>query len=228
MNARPQSTLLPSWGSVLAVVAHPDDESFGLGAIIDSFIATGARVSVLCLTHGEASSLHGVEGELRDLREGELRDAAQVLGITNVRLASYPDGALATIALEDLVGDVVAAAIACGAVGLIAFDISGVTGHPDHIRATEAAVAAGATSGLGVLGWTLPVEVAGRLAEEFGAPFVGHDNGEIDIAVEVSRTLQMRAVACHPSQAVPGSVLWRRLELLGDLEHLRWMSSLRA
>lgn len=29
------------------------------------------------------------------------------------------------------------------------------------------------------------------------------------------------AVACHPSQAVPGSVLWRRLEIQGDREYLR-------
>jgi len=36
----------PSWTSVLAVVAHPDDESFGLGAILDAFIFAGARVQV--------------------------------------------------------------------------------------------------------------------------------------------------------------------------------------
>jgi N-acetylglucosamine malate deacetylase 2 len=41
--------------------------------------------------------------------------------------------------------------------------------------------------------------------------------------VPVDRSLQLAAVACHPSQAVPGSVLWRRLELLGDEEHLRWL-----
>jgi LmbE family N-acetylglucosaminyl deacetylase len=53
-----QSTgVLPVWTSVLAVVAHPDDESFGLGAILDAFTRAGARGEVLCLTHGEASTL---------------------------------------------------------------------------------------------------------------------------------------------------------------------------
>jgi len=47
--------VLPTWTSLLAVVAHPDDESFGLGAILDGFVVGGARVEVLCLTHGEAS-----------------------------------------------------------------------------------------------------------------------------------------------------------------------------
>jgi len=42
----------PPWCSVLAVVAHPDDESFGLGAVLASFAETGARVSVLCFTRG--------------------------------------------------------------------------------------------------------------------------------------------------------------------------------
>ena len=50
--------LLPAWESVLAVVAHPDDESFGLGAIIDRMTSGGAAVHVLCYTRGEASTLN--------------------------------------------------------------------------------------------------------------------------------------------------------------------------
>ena len=49
-------TALPRWRRVLAVVAHPDDESFALGALLDRFVTAGAEVSVLCLTHGEASN----------------------------------------------------------------------------------------------------------------------------------------------------------------------------
>lgn len=45
-------------GSVtLAVVAHPDDESFGLGAILAALTSRGTTVRVLCFSHGEASSL---------------------------------------------------------------------------------------------------------------------------------------------------------------------------
>src|SRR5665811_2572537 len=57
-NTNRSADILPAWMSVLAVVAHPDDESFGLGAILDAFTRTGARVEVLCLTHGEACLLY--------------------------------------------------------------------------------------------------------------------------------------------------------------------------
>ena len=43
--------------SLLAVVAHPDDESFGLGGVLAALAATGRRVSLLCFTAGEGSTL---------------------------------------------------------------------------------------------------------------------------------------------------------------------------
>lgn len=216
-------TGLPQWRSVLAVVAHPDDESFGLGAVLSAFIDAGAGVGVLCLTHGEASTLHGVEGDLTRVRAAELRAAADALGIAEVDLLDFPDGGLTGLSLEDLAVPAEEAAARRHADGLVAFDVSGVTGHPDHTAATRAAVAAGERLGLPVLGWTVPFTVAQQLKEEFGAGFVGHADTEIDVGITVSRARQRDAVACHPSQAVPGSVLWRRLELLGDREYLRWL-----
>jgi LmbE family N-acetylglucosaminyl deacetylase len=214
---------LPAWESVVVVVAHPDDESFGLGAVIDRFVTAGAAVSVLCFTHGEASTLHGVDGDLATLRAGELAAAARVLGIASVRLLEYPDGGLDRTTAEDLADDVLALVDEHGAQGLLVFDAAGVTGHRDHMRATAAAVVAGERRGLGVLAWTVPDTVAAALAEEYGAAFVGHSAAEVDLVIPVVREHQLDAVTCHPSQAVPGSVLWRRLELQGSWEHLRWL-----
>jgi LmbE family N-acetylglucosaminyl deacetylase len=180
-------------------------------------------VNVLCLTHGEASTLHGVAGDLAALREAELRAAAQALGADDVELLDLPDGGLAPLALEELLPPVLEAVSRTAADGILAFDSSGVTGHPDHAAATRAAIAAAERLGLPVLGWTLPLAVAEQLREEFAAGFAGHTDAEIDLVLQVDRERQRRAVACHPSQAVPGSVLWRRLELLGDREHLRWL-----
>lgn len=214
---------LPGWSSVLAVVAHPDDESFGLGAVLSAFIAAGSSVSVLCLTKGEASTLHGVAGDLSTIRAEELRTAAAALGVTRVRLTDYPDGGLADVPLDVLVGEVTAFVADVGTDGLLVFDVGGITGHPDHQRATEAALAAARALGVGVLAWTLPADVARSLNDEFAAGFVGREPDDVAIVVTVDRTHQRDAVACHPSQAVPGSALWRRLELLGHEEHLIWL-----
>jgi LmbE family N-acetylglucosaminyl deacetylase len=208
---------------VLAVVAHPDDESFGLGAILDAFVRAGARVEVLCLTQGEASTLHGAPGDLASVRGAELAAAADALGVTRASLHDHPDGALGELSRTRLATEVVTAAEAAGAQGLLVFDSTGVTGHPDHVAASMAALLAAETLNLPVLGWTLPDRVAAQLNLELGAGFTGRRDEDIDLRVSVDRTRQRVACYAHMSQALPGSVLWRRLELLADTESLRWL-----
>jgi len=191
--------------------------------VLAGFADAGAAVAVLCFTHGEASTVRGVEGDLAGVRAGELAGAARALGVEPVRLVDYPDGALAEVDVGDLSAHVADLADEVGADGLLVFDGDGVTGHPDHARATAAALSAAERLGLAVLGWTVPRTVADALDEEYGAAFTGREPGDIDLVLTVDRTRQLAAVACHPSQAVPGSLLWRRLDLLGDHEHLRWL-----
>src|ERR1035441_8861235 len=57
-------TTLPAWALALVVIAHPDDESFGLGAVIDQLTAAGAAVHILCFTHGGASTLDQTQADL--------------------------------------------------------------------------------------------------------------------------------------------------------------------
>jgi LmbE family N-acetylglucosaminyl deacetylase len=217
------TTSLPAWQRVLVVVAHPDDESFGLGAVIDAFVQAGAAVSVLCLTVGEASTLGADTADLGTVREHELRSAGTALGVLEVTLRHWPDGALDSVPLTDLVEDVTASIDHVRPDGMLVFDPSGITGHPDHRAATRAAVAAGARQAVPVLAWTLPRQVADRLNADFGAAFYGHPADEVDVDLVVDRTAQRQAVLAHVTQAVAGSVLWTRLTLLGDHEVLRWI-----
>ena len=216
-------SVLPAWGRVLVVVAHPDDESFGLGATISAFTSAGAIVDVLCLTRGEASTLQGVEGDLPTIREHELRAAADALGARNVDLRDLPDGGLAGLdpAVPD--SEVERAVAATRPDGILTFDTTGISGHPDHVAATDAAVRVAARRELPVLAWTLPEEICAQLDDDGHPGFLGRPMSEIDLILTVDRAAQRAAVGCHPSQAVPGSVLWRRLELQGDTEHLRWL-----
>jgi len=89
-------------------------------------------------------------------------------------LSHYPDGELASTCQIRLVGEILDDCRKFGPDGLIVFDPSGVTGHPDHAAVTAAAVAAADLLDMPVLGWTLPTETAAQLNRELGTSFHGH------------------------------------------------------
>ena len=211
---------LPPYDHLAVVTAHPDDETFGLGALVSTFVASGTRVSLVCLTCGESSSL-GAGDDLADRRTRELACAARRLGIEQVVLHHHRDGALDSVPLDRLVADILA--VATDADALLTFDHGGITGHPDHQHATDAAVAAARHLDVPVLGWAIPEAVADALAQEYGAGFVGRAEPEIDLVVAVDRGGQLDAMVCHGSQLADNPVPRRRIDLQGDLEHLRYL-----
>jgi len=214
---------LPEGSPVLAVCAHPDDESFGLGAALAAFAARGTPTAVLCLTHGAASALGTSHGDLHQIRAAELAAAAAELGVGDVELLDYPDGALAREPAELLSGHVQQAAARANAGLLLVFDEGGITGHPDHRQATCAASLFARRARLPVLAWAVEQRVAARLNSEFGTSFVGRAADQIDCSVAVDRQRQLAAITCHASQAQDNPVLWRRLELQGNREVFRWL-----
>jgi LmbE family N-acetylglucosaminyl deacetylase len=121
------------------------------------------------------------------------------LGAAGVTLLDYPDGGLAGIPAGEFAGHVADAAARVSASGVLVFDDTGVTGHPDHQAATGAAVLTGRQAGLPVLDWTLPAAGAALLSAETGQGFSGQPPGRIDLCVRVSR------------------------QLLGECEHLHWL-----
>jgi LmbE family N-acetylglucosaminyl deacetylase len=214
-------TGLPAASSVLAVVAHPDDESFGLGAVLAQFARTCARVQVLCFTHGEASTLGPSCEDLAARRAAELAAAGRELGLCGVKLLDEPDGHLAEVPFGRLVEAVERAVAEARADLIVVFDEGGVSGHSDHARATEAALAG--TAKLPVLAWSIEASVASQLNACLATSFLGRTKAELDIEVLVDRACQLRAVACHKSQSLDNPVLWQRLALQGEREWLRWL-----
>lgn len=177
---------------------------------------------MLCLARGEASTLGATPGLTR-VRALELEHAARELGVTSTLLLEHPDGALSEVDRTVLSTAVAQETTALSARGILVFDPGSVSGHPDHSAASQAGIDAATQLDLPVLGWTLPRSVAARLNDEFAAGFLGHPDEEVDLVVQVERGRQRLASLAHASQAVPTSVLRRRLELLGDHEHLRWL-----
>jgi N-acetylglucosamine malate deacetylase 2 len=197
---------------VTVVCAHPDDESFGLGALITVFSDVGARLRLLCFTAGETSTL-GAGPDLDVRRAAELRCAAGVLGIQQVILGHHPDGALATIPIEELAAEIVAAGP--DAQALLTFDHGGITGHLDHQHATTAAVEAARHLGIPAWGWALPERVAATLRAEFGGPFVGREDHEVDLIVPVDRTRQQQVLIAPTSTVARGASFRPEIEIEG-------------
>lgn len=144
--------------TLLAVFAHPDDESFGPGGTLAKYGAEGVAVHLICATRGEAgdSDTSGLgEGEeLACRREQELRCAANILGLRDVHLLGYRDsgmtGSLANQhprALAQADPDVLAEQVSeimrrLRPQVVLTFDPFGGYGHPDHIAVHRATVSA--------------------------------------------------------------------------------------
>ena len=214
---------LPSATSVLAVCAHPDDESFGLGAALAAFGAGGASTAVLCFTHGESSTLGADRTELGEVRAAELAAAAAELGVEHVELFDYADGGLNREPIEQLAKHVCQVANRVRPDVLLVFDEGGITGHLDHSRATDAAVAFARDNRLPVLAWAVSQPVAMILNQELGTAFAGRAAEDLDFEVRVDRGRQRQAISRHSSQATDNPVLLRRLELQADQEVFRWL-----
>lgn len=131
--------------SLLAVFAHPDDESLACGGLLAACAESGVRVSLVCATRGEQGPTGAVRTELADARTRELRAAGGVLGLTEVIQLDHRDGYLPSEDGDALETDIRAALTRIRPDVVVTFGEDGLYWHPDHIavhRHTTAAVAA--------------------------------------------------------------------------------------
>jgi len=149
---------------LMAIMAHPDDESLGVGGTLAKYASEGVEVFLLTATRGESGRYRGHRpgepehpgaSELGRVREAELRAAASALGLCEVSLLDYhdqfldradPREAIAAIAghIRRIQPDVV-----------VTFGPDGAYGHPDHIaisQFTAAAIVAAASPGIPMQG----------------------------------------------------------------------------
>jgi LmbE family N-acetylglucosaminyl deacetylase len=83
--------------SLMCVLAHPDDETFGPGGTIAKYAREGVRVSVVIATSGQAGRTAGLAStpdELGRIREDEARAAGRFLGVSAIHFFGYMDGKL--------------------------------------------------------------------------------------------------------------------------------------
>src|SRR6478752_7197491 len=85
---------------LMAVLAHPDDESLGVGGTLAKYASEGVDVFLLTATRGDGGQYRGHPQSdpqhpgplaLAAIRETELRAAAAALGVREVSLLDYHD-----------------------------------------------------------------------------------------------------------------------------------------
>ena len=138
----------PRERSLLAIFAHPDDESLASGGLLAACADAGVRVSLVCATRGEAGPADGTRDELATVRTRELHAAATVLGVTEVVLLGHRDGYLQSEDGPALETDINATLQRIRPDVVVTFGEDGLYWHPDHVavheRTTAAVVALGA------------------------------------------------------------------------------------
>jgi LmbE family N-acetylglucosaminyl deacetylase len=132
---------------LLAIFAHPDDESLGAGSTLAKYAAEGVEVHLICATKGE----RGWTGSEKDnpglqklgrLREKELHAAAQVLGIAQVYFLDYVDGDLDQAPQMEAIDKIAGLIREIRPQVVLSFGPDGIYGHPDHIVISQFSSAA--------------------------------------------------------------------------------------
>lgn len=137
---------------LMCILAHPDDESLGMGGTLAKYAAEGVETHLVTATRGE----RGWFGDEKDnpglkalgkMRETELLNAAKELGIYEVSFLDYIDGDLDQADAAEAIAKIVEHIKRIRPHVVITFDPNGAYGHPDHIaicQFTTAAVLAAA------------------------------------------------------------------------------------
>ncbi len=138
---------MPDPLKLLCVLAHPDDESLGMGGILARYAAEGVATYLITATRGErgwpgaAKANPGLQA-LGQIREAELRAAAAVLGLREVVLLDYIDGDLDQADPATITAELVAHIRRIRPQMVVTFDPNGAYGHPDHIAICQFTTAA--------------------------------------------------------------------------------------
>jgi LmbE family N-acetylglucosaminyl deacetylase len=129
------------------ILAHPDDETFGIGGTLIKYTDAGVECHSLSLTQGEA----GTNGDPADpiprerlgaVRAEELAESGRRMGLASTTCFTYPDGGVAKAAAADVVRDIVRWLRTTRPDVVITWGPDGGNGHADHVATGELAIRA--------------------------------------------------------------------------------------
>ena len=127
---------------LLAVFAHPDDETYLAAGTIAKYVKAGWSADLIMATKGEAGS-HGNPQNLRadalgDIHARELQTAAEYIGLRSVTYLDYKDGRLSSLPPGDIEDKLMTIFAEEKPDVVITFEPTGVTNDPDHAKVSLA------------------------------------------------------------------------------------------
>lgn len=195
---------------LLAIFAHPDDESFRAGGTLAILADQGVRVNVLTMTRGQAGTCGDPpvcsQEELPQIREAELRCACNSLGIQPPIIWEYEDGKLSNVNENIMTQRIVDLINKLQPEILLTWPPDGLSGHPDHVMVSRWATKAfektrhNKTNGPHTLYY---MAVPSSLAKKFNNMNLHSvSDDDIKLAIDVLPVWEkkMKAIGCHQTQ----------------------------
>lgn len=136
---------------LMAVLAHPDDESLGFGGALARAASEGIATYLITATLGQRGRLNGKPpgdpehpgpDAMARLREAELLGAAEALGIKELTMFGYMDGALDQVDAPEAIARIATQVRSARPHVVITFGPDGAYGHPDHVAICQFTTAA--------------------------------------------------------------------------------------
>jgi N-acetyl-1-D-myo-inositol-2-amino-2-deoxy-alpha-D-glucopyranoside deacetylase len=145
--------------TLFLVHAHPDDEAISTGGVMRKAHEEGHRVVLVTSTRGEEGEIHQMDEaatrpRLAEVRTEELRRAGEILGVDRQEFLGFRDSGMAGVAANEHPDSFHQASLETASEGIAAllreerpdvvvtYGADGLYGHPDHVKAHQATVAA--------------------------------------------------------------------------------------
>jgi LmbE family N-acetylglucosaminyl deacetylase len=229
--------------TVLAVFAHPDDESLACGGTLARLADLGADILLVCASHGELGWHEGSArgAELGRVRAKELRAAAASIGVRTLIVLDHPDGQVRWARVSELQAQIGMTIRRYAPAAIITFGLDGLYWHQDHIGVHERTTAAVRSLGAAApalyyvtmapaalkavrakavaYGWTAPRKGFWSLEPDA----FGVDASAPTVIVEAGEwaTRKLAAIRCHHSQTGDRDPF----SFLNDDEARLWLST---
>lgn len=210
--------------TLVAIFAHPDDEAFGPAGTLALYSKTH-DIFLICVTKGQAGE-NNHDGDLINIakiREQELRNSANILGVKDVFFLDFLDGQLSNDKYHTMAESIRGILEGIKPEILMTFEERGISGHLDHIAVTMVTnyLFERVDYAKTLMLFSILKEESDGITDYFIYVPPGRKKSEIDRTIDITSVydLKTKALKMHRSQIKDVNRLLKQHETLPKEEH---------